>query len=170
MVNDNVSCGDYCIGTNGWYYRDLNHRSAAWTLVERLKNFIVDETQTWSGGPEGCLTTISNWYLGDGIQYEKVGDPDTDWDHSVIITDLIDMGNGEMFPLVASHTPDLLDYPYNQIIAATHRYIHIERVDDLSIHLPLILGTDYYSKISTSAYPAPATSTDNLWFSAYPSP
>lgn len=102
--------------SNGWYYNSVYDRAPAWTSVPSLYTFITSTSKS-SGytGPEGDSTTSSGVTTGDVIQYSDCAGY---WAHSVII---VDYSGGH---LVASHNPDLDDYPYTSI-SGCRRYIHI---------------------------------------------
>ncbi len=99
----------------GWYYISPNNRAPAWTGVEYLYNFLINNA---SVGPYGKTVLRSKVNLGDIIQ---LGSYDGRFYHSLIITDI---SNGEIF--VSAHTNDVYNkalslYSYDKI-----RYIHIE--------------------------------------------
>lgn len=112
------------IGGTQWYYFGINNRARAWTYVDGLYDFIT-HPYAWSEGPEGCKASIDQIEIGDVIQYEKNGDDI--WDHAVIV-----VAFQEDIPYVASHSPDVVDVPYNSLHFGTYnqlRFIHIERLD-----------------------------------------
>jgi hypothetical protein len=115
----------------------MNDRSAAWTDVGRLYNFIVDERDLWQTGPEGYLTTEDAGWKGDIVQLETNGDDV--WDHSVIIVDLWQDGGGGMFYLVSGHTPDVDNYALDSFSYHQRRFIHIEQVDGFATYLPAVM-------------------------------
>lgn len=151
------------IGTAGWYYKDVFHRAAAWTDVGRLYQFIVDEHSFWGTGPEGVLSTFASMRPGDLIQFNW--NTDNTWDHSVIVTELFDMGNGNFQILVNSHSPHHSHYPLNLFAPWKGiRYIHIERVRGHFTFLPLIIqnGGMYPHELTSddNPYPAPRENQD----------
>ncbi len=159
--------GQNGIGTAGWYYYDVNHRAAAWTDVGRLYEFLVNEHPFWQSGPEGILSSYPSVRWGDVIQF-KWDSSDNIWDHSVIVADLADMGNGTYQLLVDSHSPNVYQYPLNLFSPWSDiRYIHITNIKGYFIFLPLIenFGDGQYMPSSSAnlqdPYPAPMDSMEN---------
>lgn len=183
-------CGENCVGTLGWFYTDVNHRANAWTDVTALHDFI-NQYWVWPrpgvddpdgpGGPEGCDVSKDSAQPGDIIQYEWTGG--AQWDHSVIIVDSIDMGNGDMYHLVAGHTPDVDNYPYYSFHygdpSKIYRFIRIERIDGyVFVYLPLIVKNSSRSgaamnqpqPVYQNPYPAPIENNAPLQPLPYPAP
>lgn len=181
-------CGGNCVGTLGWFYVDVSHRANAWNDVTALHDFI---NQYWAwprpgiddpdgpGGPEGCDVSKDSAQYGDIIQYEWAGG--AEWDHSVIIVDSIDMGNGDMYHLVAGHTPDVDNYPYNSFHygdpSKIYRFIRIERIDGyVLVYLPLVVknsggaAMNQPQPVNQNPYPAPMENTSPLQPLPYPAP
>lgn len=100
----------------GWYYRSLSDRSAAWSGVEYLWNFL---TRNRSVGPHGH--SVSQWEAepGDIVQ---LGTESGDFYHSPFITAV----TPEI--LVAAHTDDALDRPLGSYSYGTARFLHIDGV------------------------------------------
>ena len=100
----------------GWYYRSSSDRSAAWTGVEYLYNFLINNK---SVGPFGHLVTANEAKPGDIVQ---LGTQDGHFYHSPVIT--------AVSPniLVAAHTFDALDRPLSSYLYAVARFIHIDAV------------------------------------------
>jgi hypothetical protein len=143
-------CGNNCIGTLGWFYTDLAHRANAWNNVGAIYDFI---TQYWvwpipgeddpngPGGPEGCEVLQYEAYEGDLIQYDWTNNGS--WDHSAIIVSSIDLGQNNRYHYVASHTPDVDNYPFTSFDYPNkiYRFVHIERIDGYAkIYIPSIIG------------------------------
>ena len=100
----------------GWYYRSSSDRTASWTGVEYLHQFLVNNR---SVGPYGREALQQEAQPGDIVQ---LGTQDGDFYHSPIIT--------AVSPkiLVAAHTYDALDRPLDTYIYEVARFIHIEGV------------------------------------------
>ena len=47
------------------------------------------------------------------------------FEHATIVVEMFDLGNGELFPLVAGHLPDVIDYPFTAFNLITTYPIHI---------------------------------------------
>ena len=99
----------------GWYYRSASDRSASWTGVEYLYNFLVNNR---SIGPFGHLVTEREAEVGDIVQLGT----NSGFYHSPVITAV------RPTILVAAHTYDALDRPLNSYIYDTARFIHIDGV------------------------------------------
>lgn len=105
--------------TLGWYYYSINNRAPAWTGVEYLYNFLVNNRGV---GPYGKVVLQQEAQVGDILQ---LGDENGKFYHSPVIV-------GKLFNTiyVAAHTYDaymrpLTDYYYDNI-----RFIHISGVRD----------------------------------------
>ncbi len=165
-------------GQLGWYlYSALDHASA-WNYVTPLMEFIT-QYWVWPAGPEGCEVSVTGLQVGDLIQYDWQG-TGTLWDHSAIVVNFVNEGSGVMMPYIASHTPDLDNYPYSifyQSPDRIYRYIHIERIDGSKIFMPAILANMDNNNISPAkssnqnAYPAPMGNVSRSTpISPYPAP
>ncbi|MDR0931158.1 MAG: amidase domain-containing protein [Clostridiales bacterium] len=93
----------------GWYYNNLNSRTAAWTGVEYLYKFIISNNQE---GAKGSEIAAQDAQLGDIIQLGSINDG---FYHSLIIT-----GFQDGIPLICTHTYDsqmrlLSTYSYEKI-------------------------------------------------------
>ncbi|MFT3952398.1 MAG: amidase domain-containing protein [Oscillospiraceae bacterium] len=98
----------------GWYYIDLNNRSASWSAAEYLYNFITTNGGASLYGEEQGLSAA---IPGDVVQLSFDG---VRFTHSALVTMV---RRGEVF--VTSHSYDRLDkptggYPYKML-----RVIHI---------------------------------------------
>ena len=100
----------------GWYYRSLADRSASWSGVGYLYNFLVNNR---SVGPYGHIVSENEVKFGDIVQ---LGAEDGNFYHSPVITATIPT------ILVAAHTFDALDRPLYSYIYDTARFIHIDGV------------------------------------------
>lgn len=102
----------------GWYYISPDDRSAAWTGVEYLYNFLVSNE---GRGPYGTELPLPLAQIGDVIQLSFDG---ISFAHTLIITQI------NLFPapeniLTASHSSDSLDRPLNTYSYERLRLIHI---------------------------------------------
>lgn len=100
----------------GWYYRSLSDRSASWSGVEYLYEFLVNNK---SVGPYAHTVSRSEVEPGDIVQ---LGTRSGSFYHSPVITAVAPM------VLVAAHTDDALDrslFSYSYEVA---RFIHIDGV------------------------------------------
>jgi len=100
----------------GWYYHSASDRTASWTGVEYLFDFLIHNRTI---GPFGHLADLEELIPGDVIQLGGAGGR---FYHSLMVVDI--------YPeiLVAAHTDDSLNrtlssYSYDQI-----RCIHIDGV------------------------------------------
>ena len=100
----------------GWYYRSVNDRAAAWTGVEYLHSFLVNNK---SVGPYGHEVSEREAMPGDIVQ---LGTWNEEYYHSPVITAVSPM------ILVAAHTYDALDRPLYAFNYAAVRFIHIDGV------------------------------------------
>ena len=97
----------------GWYYISLNNRAPAWTGVNELFSFLINNRGV---GPHGEITELSNISPGDIIQLDFDGDGE--FDHSPVV---VDSGAGTPDTiLLAAHTNDadyrpLSTYPYTRL-------------------------------------------------------
>ncbi len=100
----------------GWYFNSLSDRTASWSGVEYLYNFLVTNT---SVGPYARVVNENEVMPGDVVQ---LGRADGDFYHTVIVL------TTEPEILIAAHSYDALDRPlstYNYDIA---RFLHIDGV------------------------------------------
>lgn len=102
----------------GWYYISPDNRSAAWTGVEYLYNFLVSNEED---GPYGEEAPLSLAQIGDVIQLSFDG---TEYSHTLIVT------KTGLFPyagniLIASHSYDAFDRPLNTYDYVDARLIRI---------------------------------------------
>lgn len=101
----------------GWYYNSVNDRAAAWSGVEFLYKFLINNKGV---GPRAIESTIQECIYGDIIQLSFDGKK---FSHSLIIVDK--KGNNVNNIYIASHTDDnyyknLYLYNYKSI-----RYLHL---------------------------------------------
>lgn len=100
----------------GWYYLSLSDRTASWTGVEYLYNFLVNNQ---SVGPYASLVPRREAKSGDVVQ---LGTRDDDFYHTAIITAVTPQ------ILVASHSADVLNKPLSRYRYEKVRFLHIEGV------------------------------------------
>ena len=100
----------------GWYYRSSFDRSASWTGVEYLYNFL---TSNQSVGPYAVTVAQEQAQPGDLVQ---LGDENGRFYHSPVIVAV------RPVVLVAAHTFDALDRPLATYFYHTARFLHIEGV------------------------------------------
>ena len=100
----------------GWYYRSVSDRAPAWTDVDYLYKFLVNNR---SVGPYAHEVSQREVLPGDIVQ---LGTLNGDFYHSPIITAVTPT------ILVAAHTYDALDRPLSSYIYETARFLHIDGV------------------------------------------
>jgi len=100
----------------GWYYLSSSNRTASWTGVEYLYNFL---TANEGVGPFGHEADEAETEIGDVVQ---LGDADGDFYHTIIIT--------SVYPeiLVASHSNDAFNRPLSSYDYDVARFIRIDGV------------------------------------------
>lgn len=159
------------VGTPGWYYLDVWHRARAWVWVDSLYDFIVNDPDNISGGPEGYEVDLNGAIRGDVIQYERTGD--SIWDHSVIIVSAEDIGYGEMMYWVASHDDDVDNYPYTSFAYNDVRFIRVVGAPGGFVYLPLLINdvSTISQRTSQNPYPGPVENFEEpAPVSPYPGP
>lgn len=103
----------------GWFYKNLNDRTASWTGVEYLYNFLVNND---GAGPFAEETELENLQIGDIVQ---LGRANGDFYHSPVV---VRVSRGQIY--VAAHTYDAYNKPLNSYNFAVARGIHIIGVRD----------------------------------------
>lgn len=98
----------------GWYYNSSYDRTASWTGVEYLYNFLISNTGV---GPIGITTIRKNIQPGDIIQ---LGDANNHFYHSPIV-----VATSQYEIYVAAHTYDVYMKPLSSYNYGNIRYIHI---------------------------------------------
>lgn len=103
----------------GWYYANSNNRTASWTGVNYLYNFLVNNTGT---GPYARLTDVTAMQPGDIVQL-SFSSPNA-FSHSPVI---VQTGNPPAIDniLMASHTYNADNYPVTGFEPVYYRFIHI---------------------------------------------
>ncbi len=102
--------------TMGWYYRSINDRAPAWSGVQYLHNFLVNNRTV---GPYGSVVPQEKAQPGDIVQ---LGTREGNFYHSPVIIAV------KPQILVAAHTFDAIDRPLSSYSYDTARFIHIEGV------------------------------------------
>ena len=105
----------------GWYYNSSNSRSAAWTGVPYLYNFLINNKGT---GPYGHTAPLTDARPGDIIQLTFNGGV---YSHSLLIVSTGEIPDTSNI-LIATHTFDSDNRPLNTYNYAAHRLICIDGV------------------------------------------
>lgn len=100
----------------GWYYRSLSDRTASWTGVEQLCEFLVNNK---SVGPYARIVSENESKPGDIVQ---LGTFDGHFYHSLLVTSTVPT------ILVTTHTFNALNKPLFSYSYDVARFIHIEGV------------------------------------------
>ena len=106
--------------TYGWYYRDANNKSPAWTGVEYFHNFMVRNQV--NPGPFGEVSDMNRVDLGDFVQLRFSGRET--YSHTPIIVSIGEPRNLSTI-LVAAHSYDADYRPLNSYQIEAMRFIHI---------------------------------------------
>ena len=105
--------------TFGWFYLSGNDRTASWTGVEYLYNFLL---QNQGAGPFATEAGIESAQPGDVIQF---GDENGDFYHTVIVVEVPNPPTYEGIR-VAAHSIDADCRPLDTYNFAKIRLLHIE--------------------------------------------
>ncbi len=98
----------------GWYYISANDRTASWTGVEYLYNFLVGNE---GAGPFAEEVSLDKLEVGDIVQ---LGRETGDFYHSPVV---VGVSRGKI--LVAAHSYDAFNKPLSSYNFAKARGIHI---------------------------------------------
>lgn len=98
----------------GWYYANANNKSASWTGVEFLYNFLIKNK---GAGPRGKLISKPELEKGDLIQLSFNG---ILYAHTLIVTKI---ENQKI--LICSHSSDAKNRPLDTYVYKNIRYIKI---------------------------------------------
>ena len=101
----------------GWYYLSQEERTAAWTGVEYLFNFLIGNQGV---GPFGREVSDGELLVGDVIQLAR---EDGVFYHTLLVSGFA----GDTY-LVAAQSDDAFDRPLDSYNYASARYIHIDGV------------------------------------------
>lgn len=109
--------------TFGWYYLSVNDRAPAWTGVNELYRFLVNNR---GAGPQGEEVPLSGLMDGDIVQLDFNGDGT--YDHTPVVLD-----SGDNTPdtiLLAAHSRDSSCRQLSSYNFARVRGIHIFNVGE----------------------------------------
>ncbi|MDR0314925.1 MAG: amidase domain-containing protein [Oscillospiraceae bacterium] len=106
----------------GWFYVSSKKRSAAWSGVQYLYNFL---TKNKSVGPYGHEAPISETHIGDVIQLRFDKDSYT---HSLFVVKVGEEPS-ENNIYISCHTMDSDNRPLNSYDYTSHRLIHIDGIN-----------------------------------------
>lgn len=109
----------------GWYYISLQQRAPAWTGVNELYRFLVNNQ---GPGPRAVLTELNRIEKGDIIQLRLISEDK--FDHSPVVTD-----PGDRTPetiIVAAHSVDSKCRPLSSYRYRELRPLHIVGVGEQS--------------------------------------
>lgn len=98
----------------GWFYKSVNDRTASWTGVEYLYNFLINNE---GAGPFAKQVPLDQLELGDIVQ---LGSETGDFYHSPVV---VGFSRGQI--LVAAHSYDNFNKPLSSYNYAQARGIHI---------------------------------------------
>lgn len=100
--------------TMGWYYENPSKRAAAWSGVQYLYNFLINNK---NAGPHAVVTTKDKLEVGDIIQ---LGDDNGKFYHSLFVSRITD---DEIY--INTHTFDAYMRPLSSYQYKNIRYLHI---------------------------------------------
>lgn len=98
----------------GWFYKSANDRTASWTGVEYLYNFL---TSNEGAGPYAKVVPLDGLEVGDIVQ---LGNATGDFYHSPVV---VSVSGGRI--LVAAHSYDAFNKPLYSYNFAKVRGLHI---------------------------------------------
>ena len=101
----------------GWYYISSYNRTASWSGVEFLFNFL---TSNKAAGPHAVETDADSIEIGDIVQ---LGNENNHFYHSPVV-----VGITAQDILLSAHTFDTFMKPLSTYVYSTVRYLHIEGV------------------------------------------
>ena len=104
----------------GWYYNSSTDRTASWSGVEFLYDFLIKNKGV---GPRGEVTDISNLQVGDIIQLKLL---ETRFSHSLIIVDKKRNTLDDIY--IATHTEDTYYRKVSTYNFQDIRFIHIRNI------------------------------------------
>lgn len=108
----------------GWYYIDSSDRTASWTGVQYLYNFLIGNKQ--NSGPVAEQVDVKDIDLGDIIQLSFNGN---DFVHSPIVVKAGSPASLDNI-FIAAHSYDRYNYPITNYIWKDIRFIHIVGVNE----------------------------------------
>jgi hypothetical protein len=98
----------------GWYYKSLNDRAPAWTGVNELFSFLINNK---GFGPIGEIIPFSSVNIGDIVQLYS---NQKGYFHCAIVSEVTPFG-----VYVCSHTRDALNYPLIYFYYESLRFVRI---------------------------------------------
>ena len=104
----------------GWYYNSSSDRTASWSGVEFLYNFLIKNKGI---GPRGIICEIENLEIGDVIQLKLMEER---FSHSLLVVDK--RGNDLNHIYIATHTEDALYRKVSTYNFKEIRFIHIKDI------------------------------------------
>ena len=102
----------------GWYYNSLNRRAPAWTGVNELYNFLINNR---GAGPRAVEVPLSEIQVGDIVQIRFVGK--STFGHCPVVVNR-GMGTPNTV-LIAAHTNDAYNRALATYMYAELRPLHI---------------------------------------------
>jgi hypothetical protein len=103
----------------GWYYYNSYNRTASWTGVQYLYDFLIKNK---AAGPFATEVPISQIQAGDIIQLSFDG---TIFRHSLFVVETGKTPNTQNIK-ISTHTYDRDNYPISNYIYKKYRCLHIE--------------------------------------------
>ncbi|MBE6024473.1 MAG: amidase [Cellulosilyticum sp.] len=104
----------------GWYYYNVNNRSASWTGVPFFYKFMINNKGV---GPYMVeVPSPADLLPGDVIQFAN---PGQDWHHNLLV---LQTGPRYEDVLIATHTNDAYNRPLSTYNFAKIRFLHIENI------------------------------------------
>lgn len=105
----------------GWYYNSINDRTASWSGVEFLYDFLI---KNYGIGPRVNKTNLEKIEIGDIVQLKFNNNPK--FSHSLIIVDKKNDSIDDVY--VASHTEDSYYRKLSSYIFEEMRLLHINSI------------------------------------------
>ena len=106
----------------GWFYISPDNRTASWTGVEYLYNFLVNNDGV---GPFGRNVPIEEVQPGDILQFRNAKDV---FPHTPVITEVRGRVPSVNNIIVAAHSYDCACRPLSSYVYEEIRFVHIEGV------------------------------------------
>lgn len=103
--------------TLGWYFNSLNDRAPAWTSVQYLYQFLVNNKGV---GPYAHVAKKEDLTLGDVVQMQIVG---PGFEHTAVVTEI---RSGLIY--VSAHDNDAKNRALSTYLYKDFRYLHIDGV------------------------------------------
>ncbi|MCL1790575.1 MAG: amidase domain-containing protein [Peptococcaceae bacterium] len=113
-----AGCGVMNYDTYGWYYIDVNRRAPAWSGVEFLGRFLLNNNGC---GPFGECVDLKDIVCGDLIQLSLKGQR---FEHCLIVVDIKEPLSFENI-LVSTHSKDVHFHPLSTYKWWDIRFLHI---------------------------------------------